>query len=284
MTLKTHSLGINIRKPLLRILTYIVLVLGSITVMAPLVWMISTSLKMRAKVFIFPPELIPNPVMWSNYPEALTKVPFVLFAQNTVTITVLAVLGELISSAVVAYAFSRLRWRGRDVLFVVILATMMLPTQVTTIPVFILFKQLNWLDTFLPLIVPSWFGVPFYIFLLRQFYMTIPFDLDDAAAIDGCSKFETFWRIILPLSLPALASVAIFSFQFHWNDFFRPLIYLFDKRNYTLAMGLRYFSGVLGTDWHYLMAASLVVMLPLILLFFFAQRIFIQGVVYTGYK
>lgn len=254
MTLKTHSLGINIRKPLLRILTYIVLVLGSITVMAPLVWMISTSLKMRAKVFIFPPELIPNPVMWSNYPEALTKVPFVLFAQNTVTITVLAVLGELISSAVVAYAFSRLRWRGRDVLFVVILATMMLPTQVTTIPVFILFKQLNWLDTFLPLIVPSWFGVPFYIFLLRQFYMTIPFDLDDAAAIDGCSKFETFWRIILPLSLPALASVAIFSFQFHWNDFFRPLIYLFDKRNYTLAMGLRYFSGVLGTDWHYLMA------------------------------
>jgi ABC-type glycerol-3-phosphate transport system permease component len=276
--------GLVLRKTFGRALTYLVLVVGSIMVMAPLIWMVSTSLKLRAKVFIFPPELIPNPVMWSNYPEALTKVPFLTFGLNTVTITVLAVLGEVISSAIVAYAFSRLRWPGRNTLFIFVLATMMLPGQVTMIPVFILFKEINWLDTFLPLIVPSWFGVPFYIFLLRQFFMTISFELDDAAAIDGCSKFATFWRITLPLSLPSIASVAIFSFQFHWNDFFRPLIYLFNKENYTLAMGLRYFSGVLGTDWHYLMAASLVVMAPLVLIFFFAQKIFIQGVVYTGYK
>ena len=162
---------------------------------------------------------------------------------------------------------------------------MMLPRQVTLIPTFILFTRVfGWKDTFYPLIVPSFFAVPFFVFLLRQFYMTLPFELDDAATIDGCSKFGVFLRILLPLSKPALAAVAIFSFQFHWNDFFYPLIYLFDKDKFTLALGLRFFQGNYGTDWHYLMAASLVVMLPVILVFFFAQRIFIQGVVYQGFK
>ncbi|MDE0671525.1 MAG: carbohydrate ABC transporter permease [Caldilineaceae bacterium] len=193
--------------------------------------------------------------------------------------------GELISSAVVAYAFARLRWAACNTLFIVVLATMMLPRRVTLIPAFILSTQvLGWKDMFYPLIVPSFFAVPFFVFLLRQFYMTLPFELDDAATIDGCSKFGVFLRILLPLSKPALAAVAIFSFQFHWNDFFYPLIYLFDKDKFTLALGLRFFQGNYGTDWHYLMAASLVVMLPVILVFFFAQRIFIQGVVYQGFK
>lgn len=265
-------------------LIYAILLVGACITLGPLAWMLSTSLKNRSAVFRFPPEWIPNPVLWNNYPEALTLLPFGTFFINTIIITLLAVLGELISSAVVGYSFARLRWKGRNVLFVIVLATMMLPRQVTLIPVFIIFRYLDWINTFLPLIVPSWFGVPFFVFLLRQFYMTIPFDLDDAAAIDGCSRFGVFWRIVLPLSKPALAAVAIFSFQFHWNDFFQPLIYLFDKEKFTLALGLRFFQGNYGTDWHYLMAASLVVMLPVILVFFFAQKIFIQGVVYTGFK
>ncbi|MBV7330587.1 carbohydrate ABC transporter permease [Chloroflexi bacterium TSY] len=277
-------IGYRIQNLLNYTLIYAILIAGACVTLAPLAWMISTSLKKRSAVFRFPPEWIPDPVLWTNYPEALTLLPFGTFFVNTVIITFLAVLGELVSSSVVAYSFARLRWKGRNLLFIIVLATMMLPRQVTLIPVFIIFRNLDWINTFRPLIVPSWFGIPFFIFLLRQFYMTIPFDLDDAAAIDGCSRFGVFWRIVLPLSKPALAAVAIFSFQFHWNDFFQPLIYLFDKEKFTLALGLRFFQGNYGTDWHYLMAASLVVMLPVILVFFFAQKIFIQGVVYTGFK
>jgi len=264
--------------------TYLILCAGAVVVLMPLAWMISTSLKRRGDVFLFPPRWIPDPVMWSNYPTALTMVPFDQFFKNTFTIAFLGVLGETVSSAVVAYSFARLRWKGRDTLFMLVLATMMLPGQVTMIPIFVIFTRLHWVNTFKPLIVPSWFGVPFYIFLLRQFFLTISVELDDAAAIDGCSKLGAFWRIILPLSKPVLASVAIFSFQFYWNDFFHPLLYLHDKRLFTVALGLRFFQGHYGTDWHYLMAASLVVMLPLVIVFFFAQRIFIQGIVYTGVK
>ena len=284
MTATRPLLGYRVQNTLNYILIYAILIAGALVILAPLAWMISTSLKNRSAVFRFPPEWIPDPVLWHNYPEALTILPFGTFFINTVIVTLLAVLGELISSAVVGYSFARLRWKGRNLLFVVVLATMMLPRQVTLIPVFIIFRSLDWINTFAPLVVPSWFGVPFYIFLLRQFYMTIPFDLDDAAAIDGCSRLGVFWRIVLPLSKPVLASVAIFSFQYHWNDFFQPLIYLFDNEKFTLALGLRFFQGNYGTEWHYLMAASLVVMLPLILVFFFAQKIFIQGVVYTGFK
>ena len=193
-------------------------------------------------------------------------------------------LGEVIVSSIVAYAFSRLRWRGRNALFIVVLATMMLPRQVTLIPEFIVFRQLGMIDTFWPLILPSWFGNPFYIFLLRQYFLTHSRELDQAAVIDGCSRFGVFWRITLPMSKPVLGAVAIFSFQFHWNDFFRPLIFLLDQDKYTLALGLRFFQGTYGTEWNSLMAVSLVVMLPLIIVFFFAQRYFIQGVVFTGYK
>ncbi len=267
------------------IAAYWILGWGSLFILSPLVWMLSTSLKTRSQVFRFPPEWIPEQFLWSNYREALTLLPFDTFFGNTVFITGLSVVGELASAAVVAFAFARLRWKFRNALFIVVPATMMLPRQVTLIPTFILFTRVfGWKDTYYPLIVPSFFAVPFFVFLLRQFYMTLPFDLDDAATIDGCSRLGVFWRIILPLAKPALAAVAIFSFQFHWNDFFYPLIYLFDKDKFTLALGLRFFPGNYGTDWHYLMAASLVVMLPVILVFFFAQRIFIQGVVYHGFK
>lgn len=212
-----------------------------------------------------------------------SSAPYIYFS-NTIFIVVLCLLGELIVSSVVAYAFSRLRWRGRDALFIVVLATMMLPRQVTLIPDFLIFRFFGMYDTYWPLVIPSWFGNPFYIFLIRQYFMTISRELDEAALLDGCSKFGVFWRITLPLSVPVLAAVAIFSFQYHWNDFFRPLIFLSDTEKATLALGLRYFQGTYGTEWNSLMAASLVVMLPLIIVFFFAQRIFIQGVVFTGYK
>ena len=232
----------------------------------------------------FPPEFWPQEIVWSNYPHALTQLPFDLYFRNTIVIVIFCLLGEVIVSSIVAYAFSRLRWRGRNALFIVVLATMMLPRQVTLIPEFIIFKELNMIDTFWPLILPSWFGNPFYIFLLRQYFLTHSRELDQAAVIDGCSRFGVFWRITLPMSKPVLGAVAIFSFQFHWNDFFRPLIFLFSEENYTLALGLRFFQGTFGTEWNSLMAVSLVVMLPLIIVFFFAQKHFIQGVVFTGYK
>lgn len=277
-------LGIRFRNFFSKFFIYGALIAGSFFIIMPLIWMISTSLKLKSHVFRYPPEFIPNPVVWSNFPEALTILPFDKYLINTLIIVVISVTGEVLISAVVAYAFSRLNWKGRNALFIIVIATMMLPGQVTLIPIFILYRQIGWLDTFLPLTVPSWFGNAFYIFLLRQYFMTISKDMDEAAVIDGASKFGVFWRITLPMAKPALGAVAIFSFQFHWNDFFRPLIFLFDKDKYTLALGLRFFQGGYGTDWPYLMAASLVVMLPVILIFFFAQRYFIQGVVLTGYK
>lgn len=280
----TAKIGLNVRAAVSRTLVYLILGAGSVIILMPLLWMISTSLKPLSHVFRFPPEFIPQRIVWSNYPDALTQLPFDVYFGNTIFIVFWTVLGEIIVSSIVAYAFARLRWKGRNALFIVVLATMMLPRQVTLIPDFLIFKYLGMIDTFWPLILPSWFGNPFYIFLLRQYFLTHSRELDQAAVIDGCSRFGVFWRITLPMSKPVLAAVAIFSFQYHWNDFFRPLIFLFDQDKYTLALGLRFFQGTYGTEWNSLMAVSLVVMLPLIIVFFFTQRIFIQGVVFTGYK
>jgi len=264
---------------------YLLLGLGAIFVCIPFVWMLSTSLKDEASVFLFPPEWVPRPVQPQNYLEAMTVLPFGVFFRNTLITTLVPIVGALASCSLVAYSFSRLRWPGRDALFLIVLATMMLPEQVTMIPQFILFKNLGWVDTFWPLIIPPYFAVgSFNIFLLRQFFMTIPLEMDDAAEIDGASILGIYWRIILPLSKPALAAVSIFVFQAHWNDFLYPLIYLHSKNNFTLALGLRAFQGQYGTDWNLLMAASLVVMAPLLILFFVAQRYFIQGVVFSGVK
>ena len=179
-------------------------------------------------------------------------------------------------------AFARVRWTGRDILFLLVLATMMLPAHVTIIPQFVIFKNMNWLDTFLPLIAPTYFGGSFYIFLLRQFFMTIPLEMDDAARIDGCSILGIYWRIILPQSKAALMAVGIFTFQHEWGDFFRPLIYLQTKEKWTISIALRAFEGEFGADWNLIMAASLVSMVPAVVLFFFGQKYFIQGVVFTG--
>lgn len=261
-----------------------ILLLGVVLMMIPLVWTISTSLKSPAEVFMFPPTWIPERFMWSNYVEAVNAIPFFTYLWNTVYITGLSIIGKVASIMLVAFAFARMRWWGRDFMFVLMLSTMMLPPHITLIPQFILFKEIGWLNTFLPLIVPAFFGGPWLTFLVRQYLMTIPRDLDDAARIDGCSDWGVFARIILPLSMPAVIIVIIFVFNNTWNEFLTPLIYLQSQEKYVLALGLRMFQGESATSWHLLMAASMLSMLPVLLLFFAAQKYFMQGIVFTGVK
>jgi ABC-type glycerol-3-phosphate transport system permease component len=255
----------------------------------PFFWMLSTSLKVEQQVYLFPPIWIPNPLAWENYRISLFDIlPFTRFFLNTVYVTVTATVGAVISSSMVAFAFARLRWPGRDKIFLLVLATMMVPTYSTIVPRFILFRNLDWIDTFWPLIVPLWFGgSAFFIFLMRQFYMTIPIDLDEAAGIDGCSEFRIWWSIILPLSRPALATITILSFMARWNDFFDPLIFLNTMENFTVALGLNMFRAAIefyGVKYHWLMAASVTVLLPGLIIFFFFQKTFVQGVVMSGIK
>jgi multiple sugar transport system permease protein len=272
-------------KPLLhQILVYGLLCLLGAAFLVPFFWMVSTSLKAESQIFVFPPKWIPDPVLWSNYPNAVSAIPFWTYAWNTVFITGFNILGVLISSSLVAYSFARLRWPGRNQLFMLLLATMMLPGQVTMIPVFLLFKELGWVNTFLPLIVPAFFGNAFYIFLLRQFFLTIPVDLEDAARVDGCPRLLTYWHVILPLSKPALATVGVFTFMGTWNDFMGPLIYLSGEDKKTLALGLQSFVWEHGAEWSLLMAVSTMMLLPLLILFFLAQRYFIEGIALTGIK
>ncbi len=265
-------------------LMHLLLLAGAFFLMIPLAWMISTSLKSLGAVTTIPPEWIPRRVLWSNYADIFRLVPFGRYVWNTGVITFLDVIGKILSCSLVAFSFARLRWRGRETVFLVMLATMMLPPQVTMIPQFVVFKHLDLIDTIVPLVLPNWLGGPFLTFLLRQFFMSIPLDLDDAARIDGASIFGIYWRIVLPLSKPALAAVAIFMFNGSWNDFFGPLIYLHSRDKYTISLGLRSFQDQNYTEWHLLMAASLVAMLPVVLIFFFAQKYFIQGIVFTGVK
>ena len=261
----------------------VALALGCVFLL-PFFWMLSTSVKAPDEVFTFPMQWLPRSIQWENYPRAFTAVPYLRFVENTLTVVVFAMIGEVLSSTLCAYGFARLRFVGRDVLFVAVLATMMLPEQVTMIPVFVVFRWLGWVDTFLPLIVPAYFGHPFYIFLLRQFFMTIPTELEDAARIDGASSFQILRQIMIPLSMPALATVAIFSFIYHWNDFLHPLLYLSSKDMKTLALGLALFKGEYSNDWNLMMAASVIALMPCLTIFFLAQRYFIEGITMTGLK
>ncbi|TSB45103.1 carbohydrate ABC transporter permease [Alkalicoccobacillus porphyridii] len=264
---------------------YLSLLAMSFIFLVPFMWMVSTSLKDSSEIFQFPPQWIPNPVVWSNYIEAMTFAPFHRFFANSFIIATLSMIGEVFTGALVAYGFAKLEFKGRNVLFIVVLATMMLPGEVTMIPVFIMFSSIGWVDTFLPLIVPSYFGGgAFFIFMLRQFFLGIPNELEEAARMDGCNTFQIFYRIVLPLSKPALAVVAIFSFHGKWNDFLGPLIYLNSMENYTVQLGLAMFQGMFQTEWSLLMAASIVALLPVLIIFFVFQKYFIEGIKLTGVK
>jgi len=268
-----------------RILIYTLIIIFAALFIIPFLWIISTSLKGEEQIFAIPPQWIPDQLHWDNYSKVFDKMPFMVYLRNSTLITAITIIGVVLSSSVVAYAFGCLQWPGRNTLFIVVLATMMLPMQVTMIPVFVLFKELGWLNTFKPLTVPAFFGGgAFNIFLLRQFFMTIPRDLLDSARIDGCPEIRIYWSIVLPLAKPALATVAILTFMFTWNDFIGPLIYLSDKTMGTLALGLAMFVGQHQTEWGMLMAASVLMMLPMIMIFFLFQKYFIKGFTMSGIK
>ena len=276
-----------------RWLAFLAIVMICAGFMLPFIWMLSTSLKTVDKTVAFPPQFLPDPVVPGNYWKVITsdKVDFPLYTRNTLIIAALAVIGTTLSSAVVAYGFAKIRFRGRAGLFALMLSTMMIPFPVMMLPLFIVFRfigdhtPIQMLGTFKPLWVPAWFGSAFSIFLLRQFFLTIPDGLSEAARIDGCSEWGIFWRIMLPLSRPALAVVSLFTFMGAWNNFLGPLIYLHRPDQYTLALGLQAFQSQQGgTDWNLLMAASMLVMLPVIILFFLTQKTFIQGIATTGIK
>jgi multiple sugar transport system permease protein len=279
--------GYRTRRLFSRGLVHLLLMGGSLIFLFPLLWMVTTSLKPAGEIFSVPPTLIPSVFQWSNYVEAFQIVPFGRHYLNTVFVVSVCVIGNVFTAALCAYGFARLRARGRDVIFALFLATMMLPPQVTMIPVFILFQKLGWINTYWPLIIPAFLGGgAFNVFLLRQFFLTIPRDLEEAGLIDGCSRFMIFWRIFLPLSRPALLTVTIFAFMWHWNDFISPLIYLHDQEKYTLALSLNLFKGmyITRTPWGPLMAASTMMVIPVIALFFALQRYFVEGIALTGIK
>jgi multiple sugar transport system permease protein len=268
-----------------RAMVWVILLIGSLVMLLPFLWLVSSSLKLETQIFIFPPEWIPNPVRFQNYVDALTYKPFGTYISNTLVIVGLNMIAIIGSASFCAYGFARIRFPGRDFWFAIVLSTMMVPYFVLMIPQFVIFTRLGWIDSILPLTVPFFFGGgAFNIFLLRQFFRTLPEELSDAARIDGCSEFLIYARIMLPLAKPALATVAIFTFLNGWNDFIGPLLYLRSPENFTVAIGLATFRSVMRTRWDLLMAASTAMILPVVILFFFAQRYFIQGIVMSGLK
>ncbi|MCM3289506.1 carbohydrate ABC transporter permease [Paenibacillus sp. MER 180] len=268
--------AINTRK-LANVLSLVLLTAGSLIILVPLLWTISTSLKSPGEVF--GDQFFPNIWKWDNYAKAVTAIPFFTFLANTLIILIPVLIGTVFSAALCAYGFARFKFRGKRILFLVLLATMMLPGQVTMIPMFIMFKEIGWVDTFLPLIIPSFFGGgAFNIFLIRQFMRGIPKDLDEAAFVDGATRWTIFTKVMLPLSKPPLIAVAIFTFMGVWNDFQGPLIYLNTTDKYTLALGLSMFKGLYNVEWNMLMAATILIMLPALIVFFAAQKYFIEGI------
>lgn len=278
------TFGRSQRSRLANLMTHTVLVGLLLVFLGPFFWLVSTSFKTDRAMFRMPPQWIPSPVTIEHYLKAFTDFPALRYTANTMVIVICSTLGTLLSCSMAAYAFSRLRWPDRKLIFGLLLATMMIPGQVTMIPVFILFSKIQWVDTFLPLIVPAFFGNAFFVFLLRQFFLTVPEELLEAARLDGAGEWRVFWQVVLPLSKPALLTVMIFAILRAWNDFMGPLIYLSSEDNRTLALGLAHLRGVQATEWGLLMAASMLMVLPALLLFFVAQRFFIEGIALTGTK
>lgn len=266
-------------------LQYIALVLLSCFFILPWVWMISTSLKNPSELVVWPPIWIPHPIRWDNYVSAFRQAAFSQYLGNTLLVTVPSVLGALVSNSLAAYGFARVRWPGRDMVFAILLATMILPGFVTFIPLYVLFRRIDWINTYLPLVVPTFVGNPFFIFLLRQFLMGLPTEISDAARVDGASEFGIFTQVIMPLARPAISVVALFQFIGSWNDYFGPLIYLNDKARYTISLGIANMQSSYGfSNFAWIMAATCMSVLPIIVLFFFAQRTFIEGIALTGLK
>jgi len=259
------------------------LLVGAGAMLLPLIWMLSTSLKVDTQIFADPPLWIPQPIVFEQYARVFLDTPILLWARNTLLITGTTLVGATLSSSLVAYGFARLRARGSTILFYLMLSTIMLPGIVVLLPQFLLFSDINWVDTFYPLIVPHFFGAPFYIFLFRQFFLSLPRELDDAARIDGVGYVGIWWRIMIPLSIPVHATVATFQFIAAWNDFMAPYVYLTSADKMTLALGTQYFLGLHGAQWGQLMAMSFLMFVPMILAFAVGQRYFVQGIATTGF-
>jgi multiple sugar transport system permease protein len=262
----------------------VLLVVLAIIYLAPFIWMISTSLKTIPQSIASPPVLVPDPIVFKPYIDALTKMNYPLAFRNTLIYAVPAVIGTVVSCSLVAYGFALVQWRGRNAVFLVVLATMMLPSQVTLIPLYVIYAKLGWINTYLPLLVPTFLGNPFFIFLLRQFFLGMPKELMDAARLDGASELRILATIVAPLSAPALITVGILTFIDKWNDFYGPLIYLQKPELQPLSLAVQIFQTQHGTDWPVLMAASVLVAAPLVVLYFVAQRKFIEGITLTGLK
>lgn len=284
--LNAHAAQLRTRRKILNIITqivlYIILLICGFAFIAPFLWMILTAVKHISQIFVYPPVLLPIPPQWHNFPEAMQYAPFGRYYLNSFFLCFTVVLGTLISNTLIAYGFSRIRWVGRDVVFVIVLATLMLPSQVTMIPIYIIFRKLGWVGGYLPLIVPSYLGSAYFIFLLRQFFRGIPFELSDAARIDGCSELGILYYVILPLAKPALVTVGLFSFIGTWNDFLGPLIYLHNQDLYTVTLGLQSFISRYWTPMNLMMAAATLAVIPVLVVFIYAQRFFVEGISITG--
>ena len=261
-----------------------VLLFFGVIFILPFLWMVSSSLKPAADIFQIPVRLIPETVTLENYPESIQAIHFLRYLGNTFFYAAVIMVGAVISNVFIGYGFARVDWPGRDIIFILVISTMMLPHQVRFIPLFITYSRIGWLDSFNPLIVPAFFGNAFFIFLVRQFMLTFPRELDDAARVDGANELMIFWRIVVPLSKPAIITIAIFEFMHGWHDFIGPLVYLRNPDLYTLSVGLRLYFTQHGAEWGLLMAASTLFTLPMIVVFFFAQRTFIEGISFTGVK
>lgn len=265
-------------------LAYTLLALTAISMIFPFYWMVATSLKTEARVFAFPPEWIPNPPIFESYQYLFYELPFPNYVYNSLKVSLLSTLGVVLSSSLAAYAFARVRFRGRDTLFLITLAALMIPAQVTMIPLYVVMTRIGWVDTHWPLIAPAYFGSAFGIFLIRQYFMTIPQELNDAAKIDGCSHFGVYWRIMMPLSKAVLATLALLSFMGSWNDLLGPVIYLFREELFTLPLALTRFRGMYYTEWANMMAGATISLTPILIVFLFTQQYFVRGVVLSGLK
>ncbi len=273
-----------VRERLQKAIAYSIVIIMAIAYIFPLYWLVVTALKTDVEIFQQPPPIFPPDPQWHNFHASTTYIPFWRYMWNTIAISGLTVLGTVLSCTFIAYGFARVQWPGRNIVFLVYLSTIMLPSQVTLIPLYLIFRQLGWVGTFLPLVVPHFFGSALYVFLLRQFLLTIPQELSDAARIDGASELGILWHIMIPLMRPALAVVALFTFVQTYRDFLGPLIYLTNQEDWTISLGLKLFQNMYGAQWQLMMAASTLAMLPTIVLFFFTQKTFVRGIALTGLK